>query len=82
MKYEKLKLEAFPPCRNFICNVGDVTELAYVKQIRDQDIVRGNPPLADDGYMVLLLLACSTYEKKITLFRKAEKSYLLYHNCR
>jgi hypothetical protein len=42
-------------------------ELTYVKQIGDHDIARGNPPLAYEGYMELLLLACSTYDKKITL---------------
>jgi hypothetical protein len=54
--------------------VGDATELAYVKQIGDQDIARGNPPLAYDGYMELLLSACSTYDKKITLPGKQKRA--------
>jgi hypothetical protein len=47
--------------------VGEVTELAYVKQIGDQDIARGNAPLAYEGYMELLLSACSTCDKKTSL---------------
>jgi hypothetical protein len=48
MKYERLELEDFPPkqkLRMLQNDVGDVTELAYVKQVGDQDIARGNPPL-------------------------------------
>jgi hypothetical protein len=70
MKYEKLDLEAFPPkqkLRMLQNAVGDVTELSYIKQIGDQDIARGNPPLSYDSYMGLLLSACSTYYKKVTL---------------
>jgi hypothetical protein len=37
--------------------------LAYVKQIGDQDIARGNPPLDVDSYLELLLSACSTFDK-------------------
>jgi hypothetical protein len=69
MKYEKLELEDFPPnqkLRMLQNAVSDATELAYVKQIGDQDIARGNTPLAYDGYMELLLSACSTYDKNIT----------------
>jgi hypothetical protein len=47
--------------------VGDVTELSYVKQISDEGVARGNLPLAYEGYMELLLSACYTYDKKITL---------------
>jgi hypothetical protein len=48
MKYEKLELEDFPPeqkLRMLQNAVGDVTELAYVKQISDQDVAQGNQPL-------------------------------------
>jgi hypothetical protein len=41
MRYERLELEDFPPkqkLRMLQNSVGDVTELAYVKQIGDQDI--------------------------------------------
>jgi hypothetical protein len=65
-QYEKLELESFPPkqkLRMLQNSVGDVTELAYVKQIGDQDIARGNPPLDVDSYLELLLSACSTYYK-------------------
>jgi hypothetical protein len=44
-------------------SVGDVSELASVKQIGDQDIAGGNPPLDVDSYLELLLSACSTYDK-------------------
>jgi hypothetical protein len=70
MKYEKLELEAFPPkqkLRMLQNAVGDVTELSYIKQIGDQDIAQGSPPLSYDSYMELLLSACSTYDKKVTL---------------
>jgi hypothetical protein len=70
MKYERLELEAFQPKQN-LCMlqnaVGDVTELAYVNQIGDQDIARGTPPLTYVNYMELLLSACSTYHKRISL---------------
>jgi hypothetical protein len=65
MKYERLELEDFPPMQKLrmLQNaVDDVTELAYVKQIGDQDIARGNPPLTYENYMGLLLSACSTYD--------------------
>jgi hypothetical protein len=39
-------------------DVGDVSELSYVKQLGDQDIAHPN-------YLELLLSACSTYDKKI-----------------
>jgi hypothetical protein len=70
MKYEKLELEDFPPKQkmHLIQNaVGEVTELAYVKQIGDQDVAQGNPPLTYKSYMELLLNACSTYDKKRSL---------------
>ena len=77
VKYERLELEPFPPkqkLRMLQNAVGDVTELAYVKQIGDQDIARGNPPLTYESYMELLLSACSTYDKKITLPGKQKRA--------
>ena len=77
MKYEKLELEPFPPkqkLRMLQNAIGDVTELAYVKQIGDQDIARGNPPLTYESYMALLLSACSTYDKKIMLPGKQKRA--------
>jgi hypothetical protein len=47
-KYKKLKLEEIPlkqKLRMLQNAIGEVSELAYVKQIGDQDIDRGNPPL-------------------------------------
>jgi hypothetical protein len=43
--------------------VGDVTDLANVKQLGDQIIARGGPSLDFEGYIELLLSACSTYDK-------------------
>jgi hypothetical protein len=77
MKYETLEIEEFPPkqkLRMLQNAVGDVTELSYIKQISDQDVARGNPPLVYDGYMELLLSACSTYDKKITLPGKQKRA--------
>ena len=77
MKYERLELEPFPPkqkLRMLQNAVGDATELAYVKQIGDQDIARGNPPLRYESYMELLLSACSTFDKKITLPGKQKRA--------
>ena len=54
--------------------VGDATELAYVKQIGDQDVARGNKPLVYESYLELLLSACSTYDKKITLPGKQKRA--------
>jgi hypothetical protein len=77
MKYVKLELEDFPPkhmLRMLQNAVGDVTELAFVKHISDQDVARGNQPLAYEGYMELLLSACSTYDKKIVLPGKQKRA--------
>jgi hypothetical protein len=52
MKYERLELEDFPPkqkLRMLQNAVGDVTELAYVKHIGDQNIAQGNPTLTYEG---------------------------------
>jgi hypothetical protein len=51
MKYKKLKLQEFPP-KQKLCMlqnaVGEISELAYVKQIGDQESAQGNPPLVYD----------------------------------
>jgi hypothetical protein len=70
MKYKKLELEAFPPNQKLCLlqnAVGDVAELLYIKQIGDQDVARGYQPLTYESYKELLLLACSTYDKKLNL---------------
>jgi hypothetical protein len=46
-------------------NVSDVPELAYLKQIGDQDVANGKPPLAYETYMELLLSASLSYDKKL-----------------
>ena len=66
IQYEKLELEDFPPkqkLRMLQNAVSDISELAYVKQIGDQDVARGKPPLSFDSYLELLLSACSAYDK-------------------
>jgi Reverse transcriptase (RNA-dependent DNA polymerase) len=68
MKYEKLELEPFgdkQKLRMLQNAVGDVSELSYVKQLGDQDIARGRPPLTYNSYLELLLSACSTYDRKL-----------------
>jgi hypothetical protein len=80
MKYKRLELEAFPPkqkIRLLQNSVGDVTELAYVNQIGDQDIARGKVPLTYESYLELLLSACSTYDKKIHNTGKQNRA--VYH---
>jgi hypothetical protein len=80
MKYDTLENEVIPPKQKLqiIQNaLGDVTELSYVQQICDQDRARGNLPVAYEGYMELLLFACSTYKKKITLPGKQKRAVYL-----
>jgi hypothetical protein len=43
--------------------VDEVSELAYAKDIGDPDTSRGNPPLVNETYTELLMLACSTFGK-------------------
>jgi hypothetical protein len=72
--YEKLEMEAFPPkqkLRMLQNTVGDVTDLANVKQLGDQIIARGGPSLDFEGYLELLLSACSTYDKNYATPNKA-----------
>jgi hypothetical protein len=40
-------------------------DLSYVKQLGDQDIARGLPPLTYQSYLEILLSAYSTYDKNI-----------------
>jgi hypothetical protein len=54
--------------------VGEVSELAYVKQIGDQDISRGNPPFISETYMEVLLSAWSTFDKKTVLPGKQKRA--------
>jgi hypothetical protein len=76
MKYKKLELEAFPPKQKLrlLQNAGDVSELSYIKQIGDQDVARGHPALTYGSYMELLLSACSTYDKKLSLPGKQKRA--------
>ena len=77
VKYERLEVELFPPkhkLRMLQNTVGEVRELAYVKQIGDQDVARGRDPLDYETYIELLLSACSTYDKKIVLPGKTKRA--------
>jgi hypothetical protein len=77
MKYEKFKFEAFPPKQklSLLQNaVGDIAELSYIKQIGDQDVAQGYQPLTYERYIELLLLACSTYDKKLNLSGKQKRA--------
>ena len=76
-QYEKLELETIPPrqkLRMLQNTVGDVSELSSVKQLSDQEVARGLPPLNFDSYIELLLSACSTYDKLHTEPRNAKRS--------
>jgi hypothetical protein len=84
MKYEKLELEEFPPKHklHMLQNaVSKVSELLYVKAIGDQDIAHGCPPLGYEAYMELLLSACSTYNKKLTVPGKNKCAVDAKRNC-
>jgi len=73
MHYEKLELEDIPPkqkLRMLQNTVNDVGDLANVKQLSDQMVARGEPPLNFEGYMELLLSACSTYDKNHAVARQ------------
>ena len=69
-RYERLELEAFPPRQKLrmIQNaVGEVMELAHVKQLADLGVANGNKALTYDTYVDLLLEACSTFDKRQAL---------------
>jgi hypothetical protein len=42
--------------------IGDVAELAHVKQLADLGVANGNMPLTYDSYLALLLEACATFD--------------------
>ena len=73
-QYEKLELEDVPPkqkLRMLQNTVGDVADLANVKQLSDQVVARGGSSLDFEGYIELLLSACSTYDKLHTNARQS-----------
>jgi hypothetical protein len=47
--------------------VGEVTELAHVKQMADLGIANRNKALTYNTYVDLLLEACSTFDKRLAL---------------
>jgi hypothetical protein len=79
-KYAKLDLEVFPRkqrLRLLQNAIGDVTDLSYIKKISDQELASGYSTLEYDAYMELLLSACSTYFKKLTLPGKQRRAVYL-----
>jgi hypothetical protein len=42
--------------------IGDMTDLAHVKQLDDLGVANGNTPLSYDSYSTLLLEACATFD--------------------
>jgi hypothetical protein len=60
--YETLEVEDFPPKQKLrmIQNaIGDMTELAHVRQLADLGVANGNTPLTYDSYLALLLESCA-----------------------
>jgi hypothetical protein len=53
--------------------VTDVADLANVKQLSGQMVARGDLPLTFEGYIELLLSACSTYDKSNTTTRQSRQ---------
>jgi hypothetical protein len=81
MKYEKLELEPFgdkQKLRMLQNAVGDVAALSYVKQLGDQDIARGLPPLTSGSYLELLLSGCSTLRQEYWYPWKTETGSICY----
>jgi hypothetical protein len=66
-RYETLEVEDFPP-KQKLCMIqiaiGDVTELAHVKQLADLGVANGNMPLTYDSYLALLLEACAAFDTR------------------
>ena len=80
MHYEKLELEDVPPkqkLRMLQNTVGDVADLANVKQLSDQVVARGGAVLGYEAYMELLLSACSTYDRTHATPRSGQRN--VYH---
>jgi hypothetical protein len=76
-RYETLEVEDFPPKQKLrmIQNaIGDVTELAHVKQLADLGVAHGNKPLTYDGYLALLLEACATFDTRRELPGKQKRA--------
>jgi hypothetical protein len=54
-----------------------VTDLSHVKQLSDQVVARGEAALGFEEYLELLLSACSTYDKIMSLFDLANAMCIL-----
>jgi hypothetical protein len=79
MRYEALAIEENAPkqkLRLLQYAVSDVPELAYVEQFQYQDMARGNTPADFEDYMKLLMLECSTYDKKIPIEENPRRNVL------
>jgi hypothetical protein len=78
MKYKKLEVEDIPQKQKLFLYVAGRRsrglELSYVKQIGNWVIAQGNPPLVNETYVELLLLACYTFDKKSILPGKQKRA--------
>ena len=75
--YEKLEVESVPPkqkLRMLQNTIGDVADLASVKQQSDQVVARGGAALGFEEYLELLLSACSTYDKMHATPRSGQRN--------
>ena len=82
-QYEKLELEdVFPKqkLRTLQNTVDDGADLANVKQLSDQVVARGEASIDFEGYMELLVSACSTYDKLHTNARQSGQRNLYASN--
>ena len=80
-KYEQLEVDLFPPkhrLRMLQNTVGEVREIAYVKQIGDQDVARGRDPL---DYETYIELCCYPHVQPMTrrLYFRARPNVLYMH---
>jgi hypothetical protein len=76
-KYEKLELAEIPPKQKRIMlknTVAAVNELQSVKQIEDQSIARGEPPIGWEEYLEFLLSSCSQDDKAHTTTRPTHRN--------
>jgi hypothetical protein len=54
--------------------IGDVTELAHVKQLADLGVANGKTPLTYDSYLALLFEACATFDMRRELPGKQKRA--------
>jgi hypothetical protein len=77
MHYEKLELENVPPNQKLLMlqnTVGDIADLANVKQLSDQVVASGGANLGFKEYLEFLLSACSSYDKTHATPRSGQRN--------